>query len=95
MPRLYPEPNEYLRVERSDAARAEAAGWRFSVGWFRRASGLEWAWYERAPQRATPPVGGVERTRTIYLAASRASLTAARNAVSSLLANATKRSRAT
>ncbi len=35
------------RVDRLAAAQAIADGWRFEAGWFRRASGLEWAWFSR------------------------------------------------
>ena len=38
---------EYLRVLREDARRLEGEGWRLAEGWFRRCSGLEWAWYTR------------------------------------------------
>ncbi len=38
---------EYFRVGREHACDATAKGWRFEAGWFRRASGLEWAWFSR------------------------------------------------
>ena len=41
------ETTDYLRVLREDAHRLEGEGWRLAAGWFRRCSGLEWAWFER------------------------------------------------
>ncbi len=38
---------EAKRVDRVAAVQAIADGWRFEAGWFRRASGLEWAWFSR------------------------------------------------
>ena len=41
------ETTEYLRVLREDARRLEGKGWSIAAGWYRRCSGLEWAWYVR------------------------------------------------
>ncbi len=38
---------EYQRFNREEVERGEAAGWRFEVGWFQRAGGLQWAWFSR------------------------------------------------
>ena len=37
---------DYLRVRIEDAARVEAEGWRFAVGWFEACWG-RWAWFCR------------------------------------------------
>jgi len=38
---------EVRRFTRDEHARGETAGWRFDGRWHRRASGLEWAWFQR------------------------------------------------
>ncbi len=35
------------RFTREEHERGDAAGWRLEAGWFRRMSGLEWAWFRR------------------------------------------------
>ncbi len=35
------------RFTRNDFEKGSTTGWRFEAGWFRRASGLEWAWFSR------------------------------------------------
>lgn len=39
--------DEFHRFTRADVAAGRTAGWRLEVGWFLRASGLEWAWFSR------------------------------------------------
>ena len=38
---------EVMRFTRKEVQRGAATGWRFSAGWFRKTSGLEWAWFDR------------------------------------------------
>ncbi len=38
---------EFLRITREECSNGLPYGWRFEAGWFRRASGLEWAWFGR------------------------------------------------
>ena len=38
---------EVMRFTREEVQRGDATGWRFSAGWFRKVSGLEWAWFDR------------------------------------------------
>ncbi len=35
------------RFTRQEHERGATVDWRFAAGWFRRASGLAWAWFER------------------------------------------------
>ena len=35
------------RFTREEHERGDTTGWRFEVGWCRRMSGLEWAWFSR------------------------------------------------
>lgn len=41
---------EMVRFTRLDHEKGHTAGWHFEVGWFERASGLEWAWFSREVQ---------------------------------------------
>ncbi len=43
------EPNvvEFQRFTREEHDRGDTAGWRFEIGWYERASGLQWAWFSR------------------------------------------------
>lgn len=41
------QPIEMQRFTRSEDEQGLTAGWRLEVGWFTRASGLEWAWFGR------------------------------------------------
>ena len=38
---------EYMRFTVDEVQQGKAAGWSFAAGWFRRASGLIWAWFRR------------------------------------------------
>ena len=38
---------EVVRFTRQEHEHGDTAGWRFDAGWFRRMSGLEWAWFSR------------------------------------------------
>ncbi len=38
---------EYMRFTLEDERTGRTHGWRFAAGWFRRASGLAWAWFVR------------------------------------------------
>lgn len=46
-PRVGSPVVEYQRFTLDEAKRGCATGWCFNAGWFRRASGLEWAWFSR------------------------------------------------
>jgi len=43
------EPNvvEFVRFTREEHEAGLTQGWAFEVGWYVRASGLEWAWFSR------------------------------------------------
>ncbi len=47
MARLGLHQCDVMRVTRRDYDRGQASGWQFEAGWFRRASGIEWAWFSR------------------------------------------------
>ena len=38
---------EVRRFSHLEHDRGDTNGWQFEVGWFRRMSGLEWAWFSR------------------------------------------------
>lgn len=38
---------EYQRFSRWEVERGAADGWRFEVGWFGSALGVQWAWFSR------------------------------------------------
>jgi hypothetical protein len=38
---------EVHRFARDEHDGGDATGWRLDVGWFRRVSGLQWAWFSR------------------------------------------------
>lgn len=42
-----PASFELHRFTRQEVREGLAEGWRLHAGWFRRASGLEWAWFTR------------------------------------------------
>ncbi len=43
MPRMF----EVHRFTREEHDRGDTTDWHFDAGWFRRVSGLEWAWFRR------------------------------------------------
>jgi hypothetical protein len=38
---------EYMRFTREEHEAGRTHGWRFEIGWYVRASGLQWAWFSR------------------------------------------------
>ena len=42
------QPVDVRAFTRQEHERQLTRGWRFEAGWFRRMSGLEWAWFNRA-----------------------------------------------
>ncbi len=38
---------DYHRFTLEEIRQGKAAGWSFAAGWFRRVSGLTWAWFWR------------------------------------------------